>query len=227
MRIIGLLLSAALFVSAAVPELEKARDAQDRAALDRLARQYAAAAQSKPDDANAQYTAALAWSYAAEVATEQRDKNAAEQAAEAGIKIAEKTVALNPKSSEYHRILGTLCGQVIPANKLLALRYGKCARDEVDKAVQLDPKSAIALVSRGVGNYYMPASFGGGVEPAIRDFQGAIAIDPKLPEAHMWLGIALRKAGRSAEAHQALETAVKLNPRRVWTKQQLDKTPAK
>jgi tetratricopeptide (TPR) repeat protein len=227
MRTFGLLLSAALVISAAVPELDKARDTQDRATLDRLAHEYESAAQSKQNDANALYTAALAWSYAAEVATEQRDTKAAESAAGAGIKIAEKTVALNGNSAEYHRMLGTLCGQVIPANKLLALRYGRCARDEVDKAVQLDPKSAIALVSRGIGNYYLPASFGGGVEPAIRDFQGAIAIDPKLAEAHMWLGIALRKAGRNADARKALETAVKLNPRRVWAKQQLDKTPAK
>src|SRR3569833_2448216 len=125
MRTAALLLIAAVAVSAAAPELEKAREAQDRAALNRHARQYAAAAQSKPNDANAQYSAALAWSYAAEVATEQHDKNAAEQAAQAGIKLAEKTVAMNGKSAEYHRALGTLCGQVIPANKLLALRYGR------------------------------------------------------------------------------------------------------
>jgi Flp pilus assembly protein TadD len=77
-----------------------------------------------------------------------------------------------------------------------------------------------------VGNYYLPASFGGGVEPAIRDFQKSIELDPKLAEAHLWLGLALRKAGRAAEARTALSRSLQLNPRRVWAKQQLEKTPA-
>jgi hypothetical protein len=68
--------------------LEQARDAQDRAALDRLAGQLGATAQKQPNDSTAQYRWALAQSYIAEVAIEVRDKNQAHGAAEAGIKIA-------------------------------------------------------------------------------------------------------------------------------------------
>jgi hypothetical protein len=110
------------FATPVPPELEKARDAQDRAALDRIAGQYTAAAQQKPKDADAQYRAAVAQSYVAEVAIEVRDNQKARDAAENGIKAAERAVALNGSSSEYHRILGTLCGQVIPAAKLRAGR---------------------------------------------------------------------------------------------------------
>ena len=78
-------------------------------------------------------------------------------------------MALNPSVAEHHRILGTLCGQVIPANVLAGLKYGRCALDSVNKAVELDQKSAIAYVSRGVGNYYLPAAFGGGPDVAIKD----------------------------------------------------------
>jgi tetratricopeptide (TPR) repeat protein len=212
---------------AGTDELLKARDAQDRAALDRLAQSYAAAAQKAPQDADANYKSALAYSYSAEVATEMRDKSKAGSAGEAGIKAAEKAIALNGNKAEYHRILGTLCGQVIPGNILLAMKYGHCALDEVNKAIQLDGKSAEAYLSRGVGNYYLPPSFGGGTDPAIRDFEKAIQMDPKLADAYLWLGVAYRKAGRNADAHKALETAVKLNPARVWAKQQLEKTPAK
>ena len=60
--------------------------------------------------------------------------------------------------AEHHRILGTLCGQVIPGNVLAGLKYGRCALDSINKAIELDPKSAIAYVSRGVGNYYLPAA---------------------------------------------------------------------
>jgi tetratricopeptide (TPR) repeat protein len=226
MRLLSFFLIA-VTVPAGTDELLTARDAQDRAALDRLAQSYAAAAQKAPQDANAQYKAALAYSYVAEVGTELHDKKNAASAGEAGIKAAEKAVAANGNNAEYHRILGTLCGQVIPGNILLAMKYGHCALDEVNKAIQLDGKSAEAYLSRGVGNYYLPPSFGGGTDTAIKDFEKAIQMDPKLADAYLWLGVAYRKAGRNADAHKALEMAVQLNPRRVWAKQQLEKTPAK
>ncbi|HEY1758952.1 MAG TPA: tetratricopeptide repeat protein [Bryobacteraceae bacterium] len=208
-------------------ELDRARDAQNRGALERLASQLSGPADKMPNDAQAQYRLALAQSYVAEVAMETGDKNAARAAAETGIKAAERATALKPDVAEYHRILGTLCGQVIPANVLVGLRYGHCAQDEVLKAVQLDPKAAANYVSRGVGNYYLPASLGGGFDVAIKDFQKAIELDPRSADAHLWLGLALRKANREGEAHKELQKAVDLNPARAWAKQQLAKTPGK
>jgi tetratricopeptide (TPR) repeat protein len=213
-------------VAVAANDLEKARDAQDRPALEAQIRELTEAAQKQNGDPNAQFRLALANSYLAEIAMEMRDKNLSREAAENGMRAAEKAVALNEDSAEYHRILGTLCGQVIPANVLLGIRYGKCALQEVNRAIELNPKSALAWVSRGVGNYYLPAQFGGGVDKAIRDFEKAIQLDPKLAEAHLWLGVALRKANRNAEARKALEKSLQLNPRRLWAKQQLEKTPA-
>ena len=205
----------------------KARDTQDRAALDAIAAEASKSAAGKPKSAEAQYQGALAHSLRSEVAMEARDKRVAGEAAEAGIDLAKKALALDGGNSEYHRILGTLCGQVIPANVLMGLKYGQCALDEVTKAIELNPKSSNAYLSRGVGNYYLPESFGGGAAKSVEDFKKAISLDASNAAAHMWMGIALRKLNRNAEARRALETAVKLNPRRVWAKQQLEKTPAK
>ncbi len=216
----------AVAVTASGP-LEDARDRQDRAALERIAAELSAAAAKNPGDAGAQYRSAQAHSYVAEVALEVRDKNAARAAAEAGIQSAEKAVRLAPAVAEHHRILGTLCGQVIPANIMLALKYGKCARAEIDRAIELDGKSPAAWLSRGVGNYYLPPAFGGGVEQALQDFDKAIELDPKSAEARLWKGIALRKAGRNADARKEIEKSLELNPRRLWAKQQLEKTPAR
>jgi tetratricopeptide (TPR) repeat protein len=213
-------------LSFAAGDLEKARDAQDKNALANQIKDLQAAADKQPKDANAQYQLALAQSYLAEIAIEQRDKAAGRAAAETGIRAAEKAVAINGNSSEYHRLLGALCGQSVSANPLSGLKYGRCALDEVNKAVQMDPKSAMAYLSRGVGYYYLPTQFGGGVDTAIKDIQKAIELDPKNAEAHLWFGVVLRKANRNAEAHKELEKALQLNPNRVWTKQQLDKTPA-
>lgn len=226
------MLNLALFAAlaaVAVPSstLEDARDRQDRATLERNVKELAASAEKAPKDAIAQYRLAEAQSYLAEVALELRDKDTAKDAAETGIRAAERAVALAPNVAEYHRILGTLCGQVIPANVLLGLKYGRCARASIDKAIELDPKSARAYLSRGVGNYYLPPAFGGGIDEALKDFDKAIQLEPNFAEAYLWRGIALRKAKRNEEARKEIQKSLELNPKRVWTRQQLEKTPAK
>jgi tetratricopeptide (TPR) repeat protein len=221
-------LSIAAFSATALasPELERARDRQDRAALDQIIAKLQSQVKSSGSPAN-YYQLALAYSYASETAMEQRDKKKAEQYAESGIDEAQKAVDGGQNNAEYHRILGQLCGQVIPANPLLGgLKYGQCAKEEVNKAIQLDSKSALAYISRGVGNYYLPAQFGGGIDLAIKDFDKAIALNSKLSDAYLWKGIALRKANKNGEARAALEKAVQLNPESVWAKGQLEKTPA-
>jgi len=207
-------------------DLVKARDRQDRAALEKMAADFRAAADHAASDAAAQYRAALADSLAAEVAIELHDKAAAKNDAQAGLDAAERAVSLKSDASEYQRILGTLCGQMISSNSLAALKYGKCALDAVNKAIELDPKSSMAYVSRGVGNYYLPPAFGGGPELAIKDFRKAIELDSKNADAWLWLGVALRRINQQEEARKAIAKSLDLNPNRMWARQQLDKTSA-
>ena len=206
-------------------DLLKARDHQDRAALEKMAAEWRALADKQPNDAAAQYRLALAESYSAEVAIEVHDKAGAKNAAQAGMDAATKAVNMKPDSGEYQRILGTLCGQMISSSSLAGLKYGKCALDSVDKAIELDPKSSMAYLSHGVGNYYLPQAFGGGIDLAIKDFRKAIELNPKNADAWVWLGVALRKSNQAAEAQKAFEQALQINPNRVWAKQQLEKTP--
>lgn len=214
-------LAAVLAVS---PALQSARDQQDRGALQKLVDESFAAAQQAPKDAGAQYRAALASSYLSEVAMELRDKKLAEQAAIRGVKAADQAIALKADVAEYYRVLGTLCGQVVPANLITGLSYGKRAKDAIDKAVMMDPKSAEAYMARGVGNYYLPAALGGGIDLAVADFRKALALDPKDADAWLWLGIALRKQNKNGEAREAFSKSVELNPKRLWAKEQLEKT---
>jgi len=211
---------------AAPGPLESDRDRQDRAALEKQISELSAAAQKAPHDADAQYRVALAASYLAEVSLELRDKSQAEHVAEAGIQAAERAIAINPRNAEYYRVLGTLCGQVVPANLLSAFSYGKRAREAIGKALELDPKSSQAYLARGVGNYYLPDALGGGASLAIPDFRKAGDLAPTSAEACLWLGLALRKEHHNAEARQAFAKALQLDPARVWIKQQLEKTPA-
>jgi tetratricopeptide (TPR) repeat protein len=224
-----ILLASGFLVAAQVnPELRAARDRQDLPALDHFIAQYQNEAKDHPQSAQTQYDLALAQSYAAEVAMEAHDKRKSEAYAEAGMEPITKALDLNGGSAEYHRLHGALCGQVIPANPLMgALKYGQCAKDEIDKAIALNNKLALAYVSRGVGNYYLPPSMGGGLDVALKDFDTALSVNPKLDEAYLWKGVTLRKANRDADARQAFAEALKLNPNRAWAKEQLDKTPPK
>jgi len=207
-------------------ELDHLRDRQDRAGLDARAVALQAVAEKTPNDPNGWYRAAIAYSYTAEVAMELRDKGGAMRAAEAGVADADKAIELNGKNADFYRVLGTLCGQVIPANPIVgALMYGKRAKEALDKAVEMDPKSPRAFVAHGVGNYYLPVNFGGGPENAIRDFKQAIALDPKSADAYLWMGIALKKEHQNARAREALAKSLEFDPERAWTKDQLEKTP--
>ena len=157
---------------------------------------------------------------------EQHDKKKSAGFAETGMPYAKKAVDEKGDNAEYHRLLGQLCGQVIPADPLFgALKYGQCARDELNKAIQLNGSLAMAYVSRGVGNYYLPASMGGGPDVALKDFDKAISLDSKLPDAYLWKGIALHKANRTDDARAALQHCLQLDPSRAWAKQELDKLP--
>jgi tetratricopeptide (TPR) repeat protein len=227
MRLLPALLLLPLLCHAA-DELILLRDHQDRKGLETKAAALEAAAGKKPGDAGAWYRGALAYSYAAEVAMEQGDKGGSKRAAESGVAMAERAIEINGRNAEYYRVLGTLCGQIVPANPMAGiLIYGKKAKDALDKAVALDPKSSRAFLAHGVGYYYLPPSFGGGPAKAIQDFQRAIRLDPKSAEAYLWMGIALRKQNQNAKAREALSKSLALDPERLWAKQQLAKTPAK
>jgi tetratricopeptide (TPR) repeat protein len=219
-------LIAGLMAGAPPSPLELARDQQDRAALQKLASEAGAAAAKTPNDVDAQLRAALAWSYLAEVAIEQHERKPGRQAAEQGIPFGVKAASLKPDSAEAWRILGTLYGQAI-TDVLSGLSYGAKAKDALAKAIEKAPRSSAVWTAHGVGNYYLPTQLGGGPELAVADFHKAIDLDSKNAEAWLWLGVALRKQNKDAEARQAFAKALELDPRRVWVKQQLDKTPAK
>ena len=208
--------------------LIRARDAQDRGALQNLMAAARSAAEKATRDAEAQYRFAFASSLVAEVALEMRDKSGAEKAATEGVKAAESAIALNSNEAEYYRVLGTLCGQVIPANPIMgALSYGKRAKASIEKAKQLDPKSAQVWIADGVGNYYLPASFGGGYDLAIRSFKRALELDPNNADAWLWMGLAQHKNKQDSEARISFAKSLALDPNRVWAKLQMDKLPPK
>jgi len=168
---------------------------------------------------------ALAASYLAEVAIEQHDRKPGRQAAEQGIKAAEKAISLKPEA-EYYRVLAIFGGQAI-TDVLSGLSYGPRARDAVDKAVEKAPKSSSVYVARGVGSYYLPAQLGGGSKQPSPISKRPSSSDPKNAEAYLWLGLSLAQGEPERRGARGLRQIARAESEPHLAKEQLDKTPVK
>lgn len=197
-----------------------ARKARDRASVEDLQR-IVAKAQKEAAETNS-FEAYLRLAqfevWMCEAAEARRNDVLFKQAAEAGVAAAEKAVALNPKSSDAHQLLGDLLSQLIPHVYGGGMRYGKRSIDEMDKAIELNPRNVNAYVSRAISYYYTPDSFGGSKSKAVEMLKKAVEIDSQTDSPHIWLAIFHLAEGRRDDALSEINLALRANPDRVFTK---------
>lgn len=201
-------------------EVIAARRARDHASVEDLQRIVAKAQKEAADKKSfeAYLRLALFNVWLCEAAEARQNNKLFKQAAEAGVAAAEKAVALNPKSSDAHQLLGDLLSQLIPHVYGGGMRYGQRSTDAMDKAIELDPKNINAYVSRAISYYYTPDSFGGGKPKAFEMLKKAVEIDSQADSPHIWLAIFHLDAGRRDEALTEINLALRANPDRVFTK---------
>ena len=82
--------------------------------------------------------------------------------------------------------------------------------------MRLGGESDVLLVERGSRRFRI-----GRTEAAIQDFARAAALSPRLHVAHFNLGVALGSAGRFAQAAEALDRALRIDPGHAQTRYQL------
>jgi lipoprotein NlpI len=168
-------------------EVIAARQARDHASVEDLQR-IVAKAQKEAAETNsfeAYLRLALFEVWMCEAAEARQNNRLFKQAAEAGVAAAEKAVALNPKSSDAHQLLGDLLSQLIPHVYGGGMRYGQRSTDEMDKAIELDPKNINAYLSRAISYYYSPDSFGGSKSKAFEMLKKAVEIDSLADSPHI------------------------------------------
>lgn len=202
------------------PEVIAARRARDHASVEDLQRIVAKAQKEAADKKSFEAYLRLAQFevWLCEAAEARQNSTLFKRAAEAGVAAAEKAVALNPKSSDAHQLLGDLLSQLIPHVYSGGMRYGQRSTDELDKAIELDPKNINAYVSRAISFYYTPDSFGGSKSKAFELLKKAVEIDSLSDSPHIWLAIFHLDAGRRDEALNEINLALRANPERVFTK---------
>jgi Flp pilus assembly protein TadD len=195
----------------------KARDDADVPALRRLISEAQADAKLKNTSAAYERVAQLAF-WLCEAGHVNNDNKVVKQAAQDGIVAAEKAVSLEPNSSEAHRLNGELTGELIPTVFMGGMRHGKHAGDELDKAIQLDPKNAEAYAGRAIGYFFTPSTFGGSKEKAVEFLLKSIALDPSLGRAHILLAQFYAAQGKHEDAQHEINEALRIDPNRRFAK---------
>jgi tetratricopeptide (TPR) repeat protein len=201
------------------PEVAAARKSRDRAEVARLQQMVEKARREAEETKRFESYLRLALFnvWLCEAAEAHQNNEVFKRSAEGGVAAAEKAVELNPQSSEAHQLLGDLLNQLIPHVFGGGMRYGKRSTDELDKAIELDPKNADAYVSRAISYYYTPESFGGSRQKAFELLTEAVVIDPRADSPHIWLAMFHLEAARAQDALREIDLARRANPERSFT----------
>jgi len=126
----------------------------------------------------------------------------------------EKALALAPRSSELHRLLGSVYGRRAETGSMLtAPGNAKKARQYFEQAVELDPNNREAAAN--LFEYYLeaPGFLGGGLDKAENLAKRIATLD--VPAGHHALAQLERKQKRYDDAEQQLRSAIALAPRQI------------
>jgi tetratricopeptide (TPR) repeat protein len=126
----------------------------------------------------------------------------------------EKAVAASPRNSEYYNWLGKAYGRRAETSSFItAPSYAAKARDNLEKAVILDPHNSEAVSD--LFEYYLdaPGFLGGGIDKATALSVKIGEMDPAEGQYAMAVIAEHRKEFNSAEAH--FRRAMELAPRQV------------
>ena len=212
--------------SANVAAARKARDSGDTEALDRLTKDARQQAEQQKSAQNYQ-TLAQFDLWLCEAGHLHSDNKIIKQAAQDAAAAADQAIALDPNSSDAHRLEGQALAELIPHAFAGGPRYGPRSTKEIEKAMELDPKNANADAARGINYFLTPKAFGGNHQKAVEMFQKAIELDPASDTAHIWLAQVYLADGQQADALREINAARQLDPDRGFAQNVYEQVTAK
>jgi cytochrome c-type biogenesis protein CcmH/NrfG len=196
------------------PAMESARRKRDPVQLESLKSQLEQRISQNPKDASSQYKLALVDSYLVDVAESRKDKKAAIAALDKAIEADLRAIHLDDKSADPHSLLADLYGRKIGlgGGMLAGPRFGPKVGAENKRAMALDDKNPHVWASAGRQYLMAPKAFGGDPAKAIDSFKKSLALEPNQDETWVWLAKAYEKQSDKANAHDAIQHALQLNP---------------
>jgi tetratricopeptide (TPR) repeat protein len=122
-------------------------------------------------------------------------------------------------------VLGLMIG--LSSNPLAGMTLGPKAGGLLERAKELDPKNPRVWLISGQSAMFTPKMFGGGLDKAEQDFRKAITFyetdRPVAPapswgraDGYVWLGQALQRQEKLADAKAAYEKALEVQPGYQW-----------
>jgi tetratricopeptide (TPR) repeat protein len=146
-------------------------------------------------------------------------------AAEAAL---ERSAAIRPLP-ETHALLASVYGLRIGANPALGASLGPRSSEERSIAERLGPENPRVWLLKGIGAFFTPEAFGGGLERAGEYLDRSLELfeddDPERPlprwggaEARVWRGRVHEGRGQVDRARSEYEAALALEPEYVWVR---------
>jgi tetratricopeptide (TPR) repeat protein len=205
--------------------LEEGRTTLEDTALSRAQDFFSKLTRQHPESPAYFYELARVDSYLSSAWTVHGDKKKAERALDEAMASVQQSLQLNEKSADAHSLLADLYGRKIRfgVGRFAEPKYGPKVQAENKRALELDANNP--RVSASLGRQYLeaPHMFGGDLDKAIESFRKSTQLDPRSDETLVWLAIALRKKSDTVGAEQALQEALKLNPRSAFAKSTAEK----
>lgn len=133
-----------------------------------------------------------------------------------GEQLYQHAIDLDPKFALAYARFSQLESWLVHSAEATPARRDK-ARELARQALELQPDLPEAHLAQGFVYYYVDNDF----EAAFREFQIAQAGLPNESEVYLSLGAIERRQGKWQESNASFEKAVSLNPKDVWTMQNL------
>ena len=151
---------------------------------------------------------------------EPREKRLLGRTIDEAARIGHQALNKAPTVSEKWRIKADLFGTMI-RSKYKGNKYGGEMDKATEKALELDPENASAIVTGSKRGLFAKPGQGGDIPAALEMLNRALDIDPNHERALIFRGIAYEKIGEDDLAEEDWTRALKLNPRSRLAKKNL------
>ena len=181
-----------------------------------------------PNDPLLLYYRSLALWRSATLYTGQKKNDEAKRALDEADLLLEQATAKAPTADALalrSSAIGMMIG--LSGNPLSGMTLGPKSSGMLDRAKELEPKNPRVWLISGMSAMFTPKMFGGGTDKAEQDLRKAVTLfetdRPTVPapswgraDAYIWLGQALQKEEKPADAKAAYQKALEIQPGNKW-----------